>query len=451
MRHKVVVKYIVICLLISIRPAFSQDPAAAKIDELLSAYAKSYKLNGTVLVARGGKVIFTKGYGFRNVKDSSLNNTNTIYQLGSITKQFTATVILKLAEQKKLSLNDRLTKFFPDYPNGDSITLTNLLTHSSGIYNYTEDQQFMKTEAVKPSTRDKMLALFRDRPQNFSPGEKYAYSNSGYLLLGYIIEKVTGKPYETVVREMIISPLKMAHTGFDFTNLRDPEKATGYTILNQSVRLPAGIVDSSVSYAAGAMYSTVNDLNTWHNALQQNKVITNQSIDAAYTPYKSKYGFGWSIDTLFGKRIVEHGGGIFGFNTFISRVPSENVVVIILNNVNTGGLDKIAHSLMAIIFQQPYEIPKEKKEVAVDEKILRDYAGDYELIPGFTLKISVHDNKLKVQPTGQPAYDLFAESETEFFMKIVEASATFVRGADGKVEKILWKQGGVVQTGKKIK
>jgi len=429
---------------------FGQDPAL-KIDELIKAHSNAQKFNGTVLVAKQGRIIFEKGYGFRNVRDSVVNNVNTIFQVGSITKQFTATIILKLAEQKRLSLDDKLAKYFPSFPKGDSITIKNLLTHSSGIYNYTENQEFMKSEAVNPASKSQMLALFENHPLNFQPGSKYSYSNSGYHLLGYIIEAVTGKPYEKAVREMILSPLKMSHSGFDYTHLKDSAKATGYKLLSKSVNVPAGIVDSTVAFSAGALYSTVGDLLKWHTALQGAKVISKASMESSYTPYKSRYGYGWSIDTLFGRKIVEHSGGIFGFNTHILRVPSEDVVVIILNNMNTGGLGDIARSLLAIVYAQPYEIPVEKKEVLIDSSILSSYIGEYELIPGFVLKITLTNNRLKVQPTGQMAYDLYAASETRFFMKIVDAEATFVKGTDGKVEQILWKQNGIVQTGKKVK
>lgn len=450
MKYLLAAKLLLLILISCPAASLAQGLSQSRIDELINAYTKAYKFNGTILVSRGDKVVFAKGYGFRNAKDSLLNTANTIYQLGSITKQFTAVVVLKLAEQKKLALSDKLSKFFTGYPKGDSITIQHLLTHSSGIYNYTENQQFMRSEAVKPATAEKMMAMFRDMPLNFTPGTKYAYSNSGYLLLGYIIEKVTGKKYEAVVREMIIAPLKMDKTGFDFTNLRSPDKATGYTMMNELVKFPATIVDSSVSFSAGALYSTVGDLKKWHRAMQDFRIISKTSTALAYTPYKSGYGFGWTIDTVYKKRVVEHGGGIFGFNTFISRVPEDDVVVVILNNMNIGGLEQIARSLLAIVYDQPYELPKERKEVAVAESILHEYAGNYELIPGFIMKVSVMNGKLKVQPTGQPAYDLFAQSENVFFMKVVEAQATFVRGADGKVEKMLWVQNGKEQTGKRI-
>jgi len=157
------------------------------------------------------------------------------------------------------------------------------------------------------------------------------------------------------------------------------------------------------------------------------------------------------MDSLFGKKVVGHGGGIRGFITNISRVPSDDIVVILLNNMNGAELDKISNSLLAVLYNKPYEIPKVKTEVEPDESVLKEYVGEYELAPGFILKITLVGKRLKVQATGQPAYDLFAESDNSFFMKIVEATATFVKGPDGKVEKMLWKQQGLERPAKKIK
>lgn len=436
-------------LLASTLTLFAQS-SVQKMDELVTAYVTTNKFNGTVLVAQKGKVIFEKGYGLKNAKDSVSNTVNTIFQLGSVTKQFTAVIILKLAEQKKLSVTDKLNKYFPGFPAGDSITIRELLSHTSGIYNYTEDARFMQTRAVRPATQETMLALFRDKALNFTPGTKYSYSNSGYLLLGYIIQKVTGKPYEQVVRELIFQPLTMSHSGFDFTNLKSPDKATGYTNFSEKMKVQAGIVDSSVSFAAGAMYSTVGDLQKWHNGLQQYKIINKASTDAAYTPVLSNYGYGWSVDTLYGQKIVEHGGGIFGFNTHIARLPGDDVVVIILNNMNVGGLEGVARGLLAVLYNKAYEIPKSKNVISVPAEILQQYVGEYQLTPNFTMKITLVNNALKVLPTGQRAFDLYAESENVFFMKEVEASATFIKAADGTIERMDWKQGGRVQQGKKI-
>ncbi|RYG03224.1 MAG: serine hydrolase, partial [Chitinophagaceae bacterium] len=368
----------------------------------------------------------------------------------SITKQFTAAVILKLQEQKKLSLDDKITKYFPGYPKGDSITIRNLLTHSSGIFNYTENQKFMQSGAFKATSKDSMLALFRDVPLNFAPGTKYSYSNSGYVLLGQIIEKVTGKSYESNIHDLVFRPYKMSNSGFDFKNLASDDKATGYNVYREMIKMPASVADSTTTYSAGAIYSTTGDLLKWHNALQSTTLLSKKSLALAYTPMLDKYALGWVVDTVFAKRTVMHGGGIFGFNTNIQRLPEDDVVVVLLCNMNIAGLEQISRGLLSIVYNQPYEVPKGKVAIKVDEKILQQYVGEYELKPGVTMKIMLANGNLKVQVTGQQAFDMFAESEDKFFLKIVEASAVFHRDAEGKVDKLIWTQG-IVQEAKKIK
>lgn len=423
---------------------------ADRINELVNVYARQYNFNGTILVINKGQVVISKGYGMKNVKDSSYNDVNTIYQMGSVTKQFTAALILQLEEQKKLSVKDKLSKYFPELRWADSITIENLLTHTSGIFNYTNDGKFMATEATKPATPEKIIALFKDKPLDFKPGSQYTYSNSGYMLLGYIIEKVTGKTYEQVMRERILTPLGMTHSGFDFTHLKEEDKAAGYTTYKEQLKIPALIVDSSVSFAAGSLYSTVNDMWAWHKGLMKNATIKAASLERAYTPFHHKYGYGWEIDSVYGKRLVQHGGGIFGFNTLFTRIPADDCCVILLSNMNTGSLEAISRSIVAILNNRPYQIPKEKIAVPVDPAVLQQYAGEYELAPGFILTIRVQNNALKIRATGQPEFDLYAESEKKFFLKVVEAGAEFVRGADGVVTGLIWEQNGKREA-KKIK
>src|SRR6187549_1291973 len=229
---------------------FSFAQQGDKLDTLISAYAKLHKFNGSVLVAKNGVILLNKGYGYRNAENKVANNEQTIFQLGSVTKQFTSAVILKLQEEKKLSVSDKLSKYFPDFPKGDSITIEHLLTHTSGIYNYTNNGEFMANQVTNPTNREKIMALFKDKPLDFSPGTNWSYSNSGYSLLGYIIEIVVKKPYEEVVRNYIFNPLQMTHSGFDFTHLNSPEKAIGYFKVDSTTAALAPIVDSSVSYSA---------------------------------------------------------------------------------------------------------------------------------------------------------------------------------------------------------
>ena len=270
-------------------PGFSQS-VSQKMDELLTAYSNQYQFNGSVLVAQKGRVVLQKGYGWKNVQDKQKNDDQTIFQVGSVTKQFTAAIILQLQQQGKLSVHDKLSKYYPDFPNSGMITLEHLLTHTSGIYNYTNDLAFMKTEAVKPATQTAMLALFRSKPLDFTPGTKFSYSNSGYLLLGYIIEKVTGKSYYQAVRERILQPLHMDHSGFNFTGLTGSNKASGYFILTSTKVEPATIVDSSVAYAAGALYTSVGDLYKWDRALYTAGLLNAASLAQAFTPHKDGTG-----------------------------------------------------------------------------------------------------------------------------------------------------------------
>ncbi|TMI88097.1 MAG: beta-lactamase family protein [Bacteroidetes bacterium] len=319
--------------------SFAQE--TAKLDELISAYAKMYKFNGAALVAKNGVILLNKGYGYRNAADKIANTEQTVFQLGSITKQFTSAIILKLQQEKKLSVSDKLSKYFPGYPKGDSITIEHLLSHTSGIFNYTNDEKFMENEITKPSSREKIMALFKDKPLDFSPGTAWNYSNSGYSLLGYIIEDVTKMPYEKVVRKYIFTPLQMTHSGFDFTHLKNKEKATGYFKLDDKEIVPAPIVDSTIAFSAGAIYSTTGDLYLWHKALQQNKILLKEQQEKAYTPVKNKYGYGWSIDSVEGKRRVSHGGGIHGFVTNISRVPEDDICIVLLSNTSNPAISEI--------------------------------------------------------------------------------------------------------------
>ncbi|HYE53921.1 MAG TPA: serine hydrolase domain-containing protein, partial [Chitinophagaceae bacterium] len=303
----------------------------SKLDEFLSVLQRTNKFNGVALVAKDGKILLNKGYGWRDAHKRVLHDEHSIFQIGSITKQFTATVVLYLQEQGKLRVSDTIGKYVPGFPNGGRITIEHLLTHTSGIYSYTNDSRFMNVQAVKPIALDSLINIFRNKPLDFQPGAQYRYNNSGYILLGYIIQKVSGKPYEQMVRELIFRPAGMQHSGFDFKGLKAPERSTGYFALAYDT-IRSTLVDSSVSYAAGSIYATAEDLYKWSKALLADKVIKRSSINKAFTPYKNNYGYGWAIDSLEGKRIIEHNGGIFGFTSDMLWVPADGVCIVLLSN-----------------------------------------------------------------------------------------------------------------------
>ena len=428
-------------------PAFSQT-IPERLDSLLAAYNKQNAFNGSALVARKGTVLLQKGYGYKEAKTNTPNDANTIFQIGSITKQFTSAIILQLQEKNKLSVQDKLSKYIPDYPRGKEITIENLLTHTSGIYNYTNDPGALTFGGTKPIRLDSLIARFKNKPLDFSPGEKYSYSNSGYILLGYIIEKVTGRSYFRVVREQIFQPLQMTHSGFDFAGLKSSDKATGY--ISITARQSAFIIDSSVSFAAGSIYTTVGDLYKWDRALYTGRIISQASLQKAFTPHLSKYGYGWMIDTLYGKKAVEHGGGIPGFFTFILRVPEDETCIILLDNRQSTALSKMTTAIDALLNGKEIAAPKERKEISMDTAILQLYAGQYELAPGVVMTIRLENGKLTEQLTGQGEFGIFAEKVNFFFMKVVDAQIEFTKGSDGKIEKLVLYQNGREIPGKKI-
>jgi CubicO group peptidase (beta-lactamase class C family) len=418
-----------------------------RLDSLLTTYAKQKIFNGSVLVAKNGSIILEKGYGVQNIKDNQPNTANTIYQIGSITKQFTSAIILQLVSKNKMSLQDKLSKYFPDYPKGDSITVEHLLTHTSGIYNYTNDGDFMKTRSERPIPRDSLLWLFENKPLNFSPGTKYDYSNSGYILLGMIIEKVTGKSYFRVVRQNIFEPLGMNHTGFDFTDLKSNDKAIGYSSdLSQAV----GIVDSSVSFAAGAIYTTVGDLYKWDRALYTDRIVPQALLQKAFTSYKASYGYGWQIGNDYNKKAVQHGGGITGFVSYILRVPQDQICIIAISNVPSASTADIAREIEGIFYGKMPEPKAERKEIHVPADTLKLYTGVYRLAPNFDIAITLENDTLFAQATGQGKNPLFAERINFFFLKVVDAQAEFIYGSNGKIDHFILYQAGQKIEAKKI-
>ena len=424
---------------------------SSKLDTLVSAYEKTHKFNGSALVARQGTILLNKGYGLRDASTGARNNENSIFQIGSVTKQFTATVIQKLQEEKKLSVQDKVSKFFPDYPKGDSITIEHLLTHTSGIFSYTSDRVFMSTEVSKPQTREQMMALFKDKPLQFAPGTNWQYSNSAYSLLGYIIEVVTKKPYEQVVREYIFKPVQMTHSGFDFAHLKKPERATGYFVLNDVDTVKSPIVDSSVAYSAGAIYSTTGDLLRWHKALQNYAILPKPLQEKAYTPIRNNYGYGWIIDSIEGKRKVSHGGGIHGFTSNFARIPEDDIVVILLSNNSSPALQEMTNKIFQALYNRSYDLPMEHKAISLSEEKLKEYVGEYEITPELHLKLSVKDGQLLAEPTGQASATVYAEKEDYFFVKKPDVQLQFTRNDKKEVTGFTLFQNGTTRTCKKIK
>ena len=370
------IKLIALCAILSLFTitTFAQDKAK-QIEDLLAKYTEYGQFNGSALVAENGKVIFKKGFGLANMEWNIPNQSDTKFRLGSITKQFTAFLIVKLAEEGKIKLDVPITTYLPDYPkeNGDKITIHHLLTHTSGIPNYNSTSNFLKVKSRNPYSPQDFVKTFDKLPLEFKPGEKFNYSNSGYFLLGYIIEKITGKTYEQYLQETILTPLNLVNTGFDHSEIILKNRASGYEKQGKNF-VNSSFIDMSIPYAAGSLYSTVEDLYLWDQALYGNKILSEKSMESLFKPYikswgDESYGYGWSLEdvTIQGKgklKIIEHGGGINGFNTIISRVPADKNLVVLLNNTGGTVLGEMNEAIRNILYNQSYN--QAKKSMALE-------------------------------------------------------------------------------------
>jgi CubicO group peptidase (beta-lactamase class C family) len=435
--------------------ALAQDSTVQKLEELMSAYGRLDKFSGSVLVARQGKVLLKGGYGLKNIKDSTFNDEHTVFQIASITKTFTAAMILKLVEQKKLALTDKVSKYYPGYPHGDSITIEHLLTHTSGIWDYTRDEDFRNNKQINGSVQvEELIRFFKDKPLDFAPGTAWAYSNSGYYLLGYIIQKVTAMPYEKAVRQYIFNPFGMSHSGFDFKHLASEDKAVGYYADSTEKPVkPTPMVDSASPYAAGSIYSTVEDLYRWHRGLQSYQFIGRRSLQQAYTPYKNRYGYGWIIDSLNGKLMVSHSGGIFGFRTDFARIPEDDICIVLLSNTEMPGISNITRRILAVLYGLPYAVPVEMKAVLVKEQVLKRYTGTYKIEQnGVLVDIVLENGKLLAKPHNGPVSELLALDESHFFLSNEqEFRIHFESDETGKVVRMMVNPDGDPKPAPKIK
>jgi CubicO group peptidase (beta-lactamase class C family) len=339
---------------------FASD-ALDRIDALLARYQELGLFNGSALVADHGRVVIKKGYGLANMEWGIANTPDTRFRLGSITKQFTATLIMQLVEQGKIDLSAPVTRYLPDYParTGDRITIHHLLNHTSGIVGYTEIPAFGVTVRNPYAPAKFVDEFFAKLDLLFEPGTKFSYSNSGFFLLGVILEKVTGQPYERLLRERIFLPLAMNDSGYDSTQPLLSKRAAGYDKRFDGSYANTAYLDMTQPFAAGSLYSTVEDLYRWDQALYADTVLSAKSKERMFTPGLSDYGYGWTITKKGGVTTIEHGGGINGFNTFITRNPDSKRLTVLLNNTGGAPLAEMAEAIRAILDGKEPTMPKQ--------------------------------------------------------------------------------------------
>jgi len=401
-----------------------------RLDTFMTASLRANEFNGVVLVARNDSILLSKGYGWRDMENKIRHDINSIFQVGSVTKTFTATLILYLHENGKLNIDDPITKYFPRYKYASKITIKNLLTHTSGIFNYSSHKGY---DPIKPFSQQDFWSIINEMPLEFEPDSKYGYSNTNYFLLGLISEKVTGKPYEKSIREIIFAKAGMKHSGFDFAGLTNPYKCIGYSINGNRVHKRSIIPDSSGTYAAGSLYTTIGDLYLWYKALSDNLIISQNAFRQAVTAYKGAYGYGWQIDSAYRHIQWEHNGGIMGFSASFRYLPDQNACAVILRNEDVYP-STVSVGILSILYNIPnYYIPR--LAVIVDTVELKEYVGKYKLKGPqvFEIEISIKGGQMYSVASGGTHDILYKEKKDFYFLKGYDCQFLFIRNSTGQI------------------
>lgn len=412
------------------------DPdIGARIDRVLAASRQSDQPGYTIIVVKEGATLLRKGYGTADMAAHTPLKPDTVLRIGSITKQFTATAILLLVDEGKIRLDDDITVYLPDYPTrGQQITIEHLLTHTSGIASFTSKPGYM-SDMARDVTVPHMIDTFKGDPLDFAPGSRYKYNNSGYFLLGAIIEKVSGQTYDKFVAERIFIPLGMTRTAYEGHERGQAEQAVGYTRTAQGYQ-PAGPLSMTQPYAAGALVSTVDDLARWDAAVSSGKLLKAASWQRAFTPYvlstgkSTGYGYGWSVASLRGTPMIAHSGGINGFASYALRLPDEKVYVAVLSNADSGiSVSETAYQAAAIAIGKPFP---EHQPVKLAAAVLDAYAGAYNVEGEGAYTVRRDGEGLAVQRGTRPPLTVQAYSQSGFFIPGELNTIDFARDAQGR-------------------
>lgn len=422
-------------------------------DRYLTAMEQKKGFRGSVLIGQEDEILFNKGYGYANYEEKIKNTPDTLFAIGSITKQFTAMAIMQLYEKGLLDLDDAISKYIPGVVEGDNITIKHLLTHTSGLINYT-DLLLEMEEVPEDTSIDFVLGLFKDEPLIFEPGTQWIYNNSGYVLLGCVVEKVSELSFDEYLKENIFKPLEMNDTGTYYDKMEE-DYAVGYVGITELTPVEADEILLKIAYGAGNILSTVNDMYKWDRALQTEKLVKKETLDMIFDIQEKMpesevytfdgYGFGWFIENNpeLGK-IVSHGGNTLSYSAQLSKYVDKDITIIITTNAGNYFLDTIDKTLVDIILGNSYELPEDLVEIELDAEILKKYTGIYEHIEGYNIVILESEGQLYAQLPGQVKAEIYPKSQTEFFYKVIDAKITFKTDDNGKIIGLVFEQGNTI-------
>ena len=447
-------KHLLKGLFLALCVCFTLPSVAQNLEQEINAFmTKEYTAETpgfSLLVAKNGQTIYKSGFGMANLEVGVPAAPKHVFEIGSITKQFTAVAILMLEEQGKLGLQDPITKFIPEYPTqGKTITVHQLLNHTSGIKSYTNMASFM-TLARTDMTPTELIDKFKNEEMEFDPGTAFNYNNSGYILLGHIIEVVSGESYADFIQTKIFDKVGMEHSYYGSMPLLIPNRASGYSETENGYR-NANYLSLTLPYAAGSIMSTTEDLLKWQNAISANSLIKRSSLDKAVngstlkTGEKIPYGYGWIDGNINGSKTTEHSGGIFGYSTNGIYLPEEDVYVIGLSNCDCGDVQAIVSNVAAMAIGKPY--PKKEDAIALNTSQLSKWVGAYEYEGGVVRHITIEGKQLWSQREGSTNLEIYPMTATNFIFDGGDTSYEFYMENGKRMTKMTANGNTMVGTG----
>ncbi len=420
----------------------AQMDKSAQVDSLVASLVQGNGPGLAVMVIEDGKIVHSKGYGLARLDTKEPVGQNTAFDLGSTSKQFTAMAIMLLVGEGKLSYDDPLSKFFPEFPSyAKNITVRHLLNHTSGLRDVINPRWFRKD--YEPTSRELLKMLVSEQSAQFKSGERFEYNNSGYVLLSLIVEKASGQSFARFMREKIFKPLGMNSTAiFDETKPKIQHMATSYFLEGGSFR-PFVTTSDVFLYGAKGVFSTTEDLYKWDQALETGKLVKPPALKEAFTSARlnngtnTQYGFGWYIVEDNGLRVVEHAGGYLGYRAAIRRYPDERATIIVLSNNATVEAAPLARKIAQVYLAEKMKPPT---AVKIDSSLWRDYVGKYEgdpsVMPNLVIEITLEGDELYITSPIRPKTKLLAQTATEFQIAETAAKVTFERDDKGSVTSL---------------
>jgi CubicO group peptidase (beta-lactamase class C family) len=406
-----------------------------QINDYLDLYTKSYAFSGAIAAIKDGEILFEQAYGYASIEHHVENTVNTKYRIWSITKQFTAAAILILEERGLLRVEDSMRKHFPEWVDLNSgITIHHLLTHTSGVFNYANLPNSHKTFYRMDHKKSDLIKMFTSTPLDFEPGTEWNYTNSGYYLLGMLIEKLSGETYSEFLNHNIFTPLGMNNTGVDDEKKIIENKATGY-YLNGNELTNCLYVNMNLILSSGAMYSTIGDLIIWDQALNNNKLLGQRSIEKMNTQFKNNYGYGVSINMNGNRRVVHHNGGCEGFLTEIHRYVDDDFAVVVLSNYGFTAVNKLCKVIAAIAFGENVEMPMKHEAYPLSSDVLESYLGVYEDI-GTKLELKKAKEDILLIIDDEYVLPVYPISENVLHHTWIDEEYTFTKDDEGQL--YLW-------------